>query len=78
MRCATLCHVALREEGVRDHGLDSSGKILFPSLMQVAHKLKGWIEILFHCGEGHVHVAIAQLCKLRMVRLWDVYKHLRK
>ncbi len=70
--------MALREERVRDHGLDSSGKAITPSLVQIAHKVECWVEILLYCGEGHAHVAIAQLGKLRMVRLWDVYKHLRK
>ena len=78
MRCATSCYVALCEERVRDHGLNSSGKALTPSLVQIAHKEEGWVEIFLHCGEGHVHVAIAQLVKFRMVRLWDVYEHLRK
>jgi hypothetical protein len=78
VHCATSRHVALHEERVGDHGLDSSGKAISPSLVQTAHKEESWVEVLLHCGEGHVHVAIAQLGKLRMVRLWDVYKTLRK
>jgi hypothetical protein len=42
--------------------------------MQVVHKVECWVEVFLHCGEGHVHVAIAQLGKLSPVRLWDVYE----
>ncbi len=72
MHCATSSYVALCEERVRNHGLNSSGEAITPSLVQIAHKEEGRVEILLHCGEGHVHVAIAQLFKLRMVGSWDV------